>query len=237
MCAAKLKGEGRDARSRAGVCAVWGRRAMEIVDMVVCARPLRVISMELETRPGCLDGAYAARGSVSPVYPVLETETPDETGRGVGRDTVRVAEEVDALRAAEVVEERERMLVGRGRFGLAEMVRARVGVVFFTVFWGVAVPSRSSSSSQTALMRSGWVFRRAFGRGLGFGSGSYSTSTRSKPCIREEREERQWGEEEPSWGTSQRTPFDQSGERERDFDLRRMLGDDAETLVVDVPAD
>lgn len=163
MCAEKLKGEGRDARSRVGVLSVWGRRAMTIVDMVVCARPLRVMSTELETRPGCLDGAYAARGSVRPVYPVLGTEAPDETGSGVGMETVRAAEML------EVVDERDKILVlGRERRGLIEIVRARAGVLL----GGVSVPSRSSSSSQTALMRSGRVFRRALARGLGFGLGS-----------------------------------------------------------------
>ena len=221
VCAEKLKGVERAASRREGVLAVWGRRAMAIVDMVVCARPLRVISTELETRPGCFDGAYTARGSVSPVYPLLETD-PDETGSGVGRDTVRVVD---------MVEERERMLVGRGRFELVDIVRARIGV-FLGEDWSVCVSSRSSSSSQRALMRSGRVFWRLLVRGLGLGqTGSYSTSTRSRPCMREERDEAEW-----SGGTSQRTSFDQSGGRERDLDLRRIVGW-TERLVADVVAD
>ena len=128
---------------------------MDIVDIVVCARPLRVISTEDETRPGCFAGAYAARGRVRPVYPMLDVG-PDETGSGVGSDTVR---------AAVVVEERERILVGRGRFVLVDIVRARIGVL----------SSRSSSSSsQRALMRSGRVLRRPLIRGLGLGSTSTS---------------------------------------------------------------
>ena len=159
MCPEKLKGEGRDASRREGVLAVLGRRAMAIVDMVVCARPQRVMSTDLERRPGCFAGVYAARGSVSPVYPVLGAEMPDETGSGVGSATVR---------AAEVVEERERMLVGRGRFVLVDIVRARIGA-FLGVDWGVCVSSRSSSSSHRALMRSGRVFWRPLVRVLGFG--------------------------------------------------------------------
>lgn len=89
------------------------------------------------------------------MYPMLDVG-PDETGSGVGSDTVR---------AAVVVEERERILVGRGRFVLVDIVRARIGVL----------SSRSSSSSsQRALMRSGRVLRRPLIRGLGLGSTSTS---------------------------------------------------------------
>ena len=84
---------------------------MEIAAMVVCASPLRVISIWLLTRSGCLDGVYAARGRSKVVKPFDEVGTPLVTCRGVGRtteDVVVVREELLDLPAGD----RVRDLVG-----------------------------------------------------------------------------------------------------------------------------
>lgn len=89
-------------------------------------------------------------------YPVVDSVVPDETGRGLGRATVRLEREIEDRLVETALYDlmegavRER----RGEWDVeAELLRER-GSAAFRLTDGCS--SSVSSSSQTALMRLGW---------------------------------------------------------------------------------
>jgi hypothetical protein len=142
---------------------------IEIVDMVVCARPERVMSTLL-SEPNRIEyrlplvGLYAARGNTSELY-WLCSVPPSDTPRGTGKSTVRdgavnVVTLDEAVKPPDPWEARLALLgsstSGEGLCGVdmeRERTRSVKGAGSVNTRRGTRVASSLSSSSHTALIR------------------------------------------------------------------------------------
>lgn len=128
-------------------------RVISIVDMVVCANPLLVMSIWLLTRSGCFEGVNAARGRTSEPYAPCTSEEPCEPGKGEGINTVRpvaVYEEVfEVVEYTLDVYRRDVIVRVRARRAAEAGSRAGDGGVTLPL---VVVPSSLSSSSKIKLI-------------------------------------------------------------------------------------
>lgn len=128
-------------------------RVISIVDMVVCANPLLVMSIWLLTLSGCFEGVNAARGRTSEPYAPWTSEEPCEPGKGEGIKTVRpVAVYVEVFEVVEyTLDVYRRDVIARVRARRAAEVGSNAGDGGVTLPL-VVVPSSLSSSSKIKLI-------------------------------------------------------------------------------------